>query len=148
MCLRAASSSKLLLVTLLSAGHVWCLLSSDETRSDLHASAAVVLQGADKHRSLYEAFAGMRGDGEHPQSVSTMGGARGQRYAAAARTGSLPYPEAGAGQLSWSRSVMAGPDKHRSLFEAFGHLRASDAVADMADGEAACQLRALSKALH
>ena len=45
----------------------------------------------------------MRGEGEDPESVSTIGGARGQRYAAAARSGSLPPTESG---LSWPRSVM------------------------------------------
>jgi hypothetical protein len=104
------------------------------------------LQGADKHKSLFEAFAGMRAEGgEHPQSVSTIGGARGQRYAAAARSGSLPPPDAG---LSWPRSVMAGPDKHRSLFEAFGHMRASDTVASMADGEGSLCCRQTLLIMH
>ena len=43
----------------------------------------------------------------------------GQRYAAAARTGSVPKDSG----ISWPRSVMHGPDKHRSLFEAFAGLQ-------------------------
>ena len=73
-----------------------------------------LLQGQDKHRSLFEAFGS-----EHPESVSTMGGARGQMYAAAARSGSLPTDSG----ESWPRSVVHGPEKHRSLFEAFAGLR-------------------------
>lgn len=76
-------------------------------------------QGADKHRSLFEAFSGMREGGENPESVSTFGGATAQRYAAAARSGSMPHDPGS----SWPRSVMHGPDKHRSLFEAFGNLK-------------------------
>ncbi len=79
------------------------------------------MQGGDKHRSLFEAFSGLREhpDGENPQSVSTFGGMTGQRYAAAARSGSVPHDPGS----SWPRSVMHGPDKHRSLFEAFGNLK-------------------------
>ena len=43
----------------------------------------------------------------------------GQRYAAAARSGSMPKDSG----ISWPRSVMHGPDKHRSLFEAFAGLQ-------------------------
>ena len=43
----------------------------------------------------------------------------GQRYAAAARAGSMPKDSG----ISWPRSVMHGPDKHRSLFEAFAGLQ-------------------------
>lgn len=48
-----------------------------------------------------------------------MGHAMGQRYAAAARSGSLPKDSG----ISWPRSVMHGPEKHRSLFEAFAGLQ-------------------------
>ena len=76
-------------------------------------------QGADKHRSLFEAFSGMREGGENPESVSTFGGATAQRYDAAARSGSMAHEQ----WSSWPRSVLHGPDKHRSLFEAFGNLK-------------------------
>jgi len=68
---------------------------------------------------VLEAFSGMREGGEHPESASTIGGALGQRYAAAARSGSMPHDPGS----SWPRSVMHGPDKHRSLFEAFANLK-------------------------
>ena len=47
----------------------------------------------------------------------------GQRYAAAARSGSMPRDSG----VSWPRSVMHGPDKHRSLFEAFAGLQRDSA---------------------
>ena len=56
---------------------------------------------------------------ENAASTMSMGARMGQRYAAAARTGSVPSDSG----ISWPRSVMHGPDKHRSLFEAFAGLQ-------------------------
>ncbi len=78
-------------------------------------SLLVVLQGPDRHASLHDVFPRE----ENPASTSSIGGAMGQRYAAAARTGSMPKDSG----ISWPRSVMHGPDKHRSLFEAFAGLQ-------------------------
>ncbi|BDA42347.1 probable Na(+)/H(+) antiporter NhaH at N-terminal half [Coccomyxa sp. Obi] len=87
-----------------------------------------IMHGGDKHRSLFEAFSGLREhpDGENAQSVSTFGGVTGQKYAAAARSGSVPHDPGS----SWPRSVMHGSDKHRSLFEAFGNLKPLPAGGD------------------
>ncbi|CAL5219904.1 g1831 [Coccomyxa viridis] len=74
-----------------------------------------VSQGPDRHASLHDAFPRE----ENPASTSSIGGAMGQRYAAAARAGSMPKDSG----ISWPRSVMHGPDKHRSLFEAFAGLQ-------------------------
>lgn len=88
------------------------------TCKNLIVKRPLCAQGPEKHRSLFEAFSHLR-EGDVPESVSTIGGSIGQRYAAAARSGSIP-PDAGS---SWPRSVMHGPDKHRSLFEAFASLK-------------------------
>ncbi len=85
------------------------------------------MQGPDRHGSLQNVFPWE----ENSASTSSMGGAVGQRYAAAARSGSIPSNPG----ISWPRSVMHGPEKHRSLFEAFTGLQR-----DSSHGAAVTQL--------
>ena len=73
------------------------------------------MQGPERHGSVQDAFPRE----ENAASTMLMGARMGQRYAAAARTGSVPSDSG----ISWPRSVMHGPDKHRSLFEAFAGLQ-------------------------
>lgn len=75
----------------------------------------IVMQGPDRHGSLQDVFPRE----ENAASTSSIRGASGQRYAATARLGSIPKDSG----ISWPRSVMHGPEKHRSLFEAFAGLQ-------------------------
>lgn len=79
----------------------------------------MVLQGPDRHGSLQDLFPRE----ENAASTTSIGRGMGQRYAAAARSGSMPRDSG----VSWPRSVMHGPDKHRSLFEAFAGLQRDSA---------------------